>query len=65
MAAAETYPVRVEASLNSPLSRWLWLVNRWVLIIAQAVLALIALACIVIPVRMATAASAGDPAARS
>ena len=49
MAAAQSYPVWVEASLDSPLSRWLWLV-KWVLIIP------IACAWIIIPVRMATAA---------
>ncbi len=32
MVAAGTYPVRVDASLDSPLSRWLWLV-KWVLVI--------------------------------
>ena len=32
MAGAETYPVRVNAELDPPLSRWLWLV-KWVLVI--------------------------------
>ena len=32
MAATHTYPVRVDASLDAPLSRWLWLV-KWVLVI--------------------------------
>ncbi len=32
MSAAEVYPVRVDASLDAPLSRWLWLV-KWVLVI--------------------------------
>ena len=30
MAANQAYPVRVDASLDAPLSRWLWLV-KWVL----------------------------------
>jgi hypothetical protein len=30
MSAAEVYPVRVDASLDASLSRWLWLV-KWVL----------------------------------
>ena len=32
MSAIEVYPVRVDASLDAPLSRWLWLV-KWVLVI--------------------------------
>ncbi len=32
MAATGTYPVRVDASLDAPLSRWLWLV-KWLLLI--------------------------------
>jgi len=32
VAAAQAYPVRVDASLDAPLSRWLWLV-KWVLVI--------------------------------
>ena len=32
MAAVQAYPVRVDASLDAPLSRWLWLV-KWVLVI--------------------------------
>jgi hypothetical protein len=32
MSAAEVYPVRVDASLDAPLSRWLWMV-KWVLVI--------------------------------
>ena len=32
---AESYPVRVEASLDPRLSRWLWLVKWWLLAIPQ------------------------------
>ncbi len=58
MAGAETYPVRVNAELDSPLSRWLWLV-KWVLVIphyvvlaflwvAFAVLSVVAFAAILV-----------------
>ena len=32
MASGAAYPVRVDAALDSPLSRWLWLF-KWVLVI--------------------------------
>src|SRR5579859_4192969 len=36
MSATEVYPVRVDASLDAPLSRWLWIV-KWVLVIPHYV----------------------------
>ena len=48
MTGLETYPLRVTADLDQPLSRWLWLVVLAFLWLAVVVLSVVALVTIVV-----------------
>ena len=65
ITAAGTYPVRVDAVLDAPLSRWLWIIKWELVILHYIVLALLWIAITVLSVAAFVAILVTVPATAS